>query len=134
MTDRMSRRRLLGGALAAAGAVLVGERWRALVVIDRGLDYAGVFAGRTAAVAVGRWYLAGTPAEASSAVLTDAVGAALPAGALATRAALRRAARSRIDHELATGDVVLLDGWIVSRTEARLCALAALARPGPWAS
>lgn len=34
-----------------------------------------------------------------------------------------------VQKDLAGNDVVMIDGWLVTRTEARLCALATLAKP-----
>ena len=83
----------------------------------------------TSARAVGRAYLAAVPEEASVQALvgrligeTSAVSAPLP---LADREALRAAMRSRIRRDFAEGRVVTVDGWFLSQTEARLCALTA---------
>jgi hypothetical protein len=43
------------------------------------------------------------------------------------RAARRSALRQQAAQDYARGNVVLVDGWVLSRTEAQLCALVALA-------
>ena len=79
--------------------------------------------------AVGRAYLAAVPEEASVQGLVrrligeaSAVSAPLP---LTDRDALRAAMRSRIRRDFAEGRIVMVDGWFLSQTEARLCALTA---------
>jgi len=77
----------------------------------------------TAAV-VGGDYLATHPDEADITRL-----AALLFGPWTRRPdALSRKVVDRISEELAKGDVALFGGWVLARTEARLCALAFLYR------
>lgn len=68
--------------------------------------------------AVGRAYLATAPAEA--ALAAEALGPLLAARPLWP--VLRR----RIGEDFTSGDTVMVDGWVLARTEARLCALCAL--------
>jgi hypothetical protein len=83
--------------------------------------------------AIGREYLRRVPAEASSSVLTARVAERLPGGLGAVdtvsqdrlRELLLRASADDF-HELRTVEV---QGWVLARTEARLCALAALRAP-----
>ena len=51
----------------------------------------------------------------------------LPPGSLPDDAELEVSIRRRVREDFAQGRVVRLDGWILSSTEARLCALTALA-------
>ena len=83
----------------------------------------GFFSDRESARAVGRVYLEATPAEASLATLLERLDCeALSRDPGDARAELR--ARHRRDFR--EGRTVTLDGWLLSRTEARLCAVAAL--------
>jgi hypothetical protein len=82
-----------------------------------------------AARMIGERYLATAPEERSASRLAAALFGSMPpktradAGALSR---LRQAVDARRRHDFACGDTVILDGWLLARTEARLCALAAL--------
>lgn len=91
---------------------------------------AGLLPHAAGAARLGRRYLALAPAEADPGRLLHALSkdhadlaAASRTGAdIEIRAILGRC-RQR---DFAAGNTVLVDGWILSRTEARLCALVAL--------
>jgi hypothetical protein len=130
----ISRRRLLLGAGAALPAVLLPLRpWRALVELApppaAAVRLAGVLGHGDSARAVGREYLRVAPAPAHE--LTAAVAARLPGGrrtlAHAGDDELRTALARCVREDFQADAVVALRGWIVSRTEAQLCALTALA-------
>lgn len=124
MSARISRRKALGllagaGVAVGAGAILTRD--------DGGGEPAGP-PSTTAAprptpqdvALIGERYLAQFPQEASVEALSAAVDP--PPGAPNAFAVLR----GRIHQELAAGEVVVVDGWVLARTEARLCALVAL--------
>jgi hypothetical protein len=81
---------------------------------------------------IGEAYLAATPTEADAGTLVEAIYAGLERGASdVARGApnpekLRRALLDRVRRDFEEGATVSLEGWIVSRTEARLCGLAKL--------
>ncbi|MEX2203015.1 MAG: hypothetical protein WD965_02890 [Actinomycetota bacterium] len=80
--------------------------------------------------AVGRAYLASTSTDASASRLVDQISRGL-AGSRSkieetTDTELRELLVARIVADFSEGLVVEVDGWILSSTEARLCALAAL--------
>jgi hypothetical protein len=77
---------------------------------------------RRSAAALGRAYLRRHPEEASAAGLALALERRLPGGMPPERA-LRRACAE----DFAAGDTLRLDGWVLARSECRLCALLALA-------
>jgi hypothetical protein len=88
-----------------------------------------IFPHRDSAAAVGREYLKVTPLEADASQLIELIGppkkfitARATAGAEAFADWLQ--AKQRDDFE--RGRVVLVQDWMLSRTEARLCALVAL--------
>ena len=81
-----------------------------------------------AARKVGERYLALAPTERCTRRLTAALFGALdhPSAADALPH-LRQIVETRRQQDFARGDTVILDGWLLARTEARLCALAAMA-------
>lgn len=91
---------------------------------------AGFYGDPEAAAAVGRVWLAASPEEADRALLIErmADGSLDEWERLARRdpEALRAAVRARHRTDFAEDRVVRLNGWILSETEVRLCALAAL--------
>lgn len=82
------------------------------------------------AAELGRAYLATAPRERSPAVLVDSIAANLPAGHMVLRTGddkqLKSLLARRLKEDFTAGNTVTVDGWIISKTEARLCALAAL--------
>jgi hypothetical protein len=126
--------------MLAGGAVVSVARWsrpwRTLVAVDA-LPAPGmtasllrVFRSLDQPAVVGREYLALAPGEADARDLTALIAARLPGGhrALARDTGRLRATVDRcVRADFAAGRVVTVDGWILAATEARLCALAALA-------
>lgn len=123
----MSRRRLMFAAAALTSLPIAWIAWKTPTSWRRTIaetllhDLAG-------ARAIGIRYLADAPEERDAAFLTrelfDGIGG-VPRTA-PQRAAARRVIAARRARDFATGDTVLIDGWILARSEARLCALAAL--------
>jgi len=110
--EALTRRTVMLGAAALAAVTRP-----AALLADQPDDLSWPFGHRASARAIGERYLRTGP----------------DAGALrAARLLLRPAAnrnqriRARIAADFAAGDVVILDGWVLAATEARLCALAAL--------
>jgi hypothetical protein len=83
------------------------------------------------AAAVGRAYLGAYPDEADAARLALHLERALRAQGLEPRRApaprLRAALAEQSRADFAAGRTVRVEGWVLSQSEARLCALAALA-------
>ena len=82
--------------------------------------------------AVGRAYLERVPAERDAIVLLERLAiptSLLPGGQEAT---LRRWFRRRIRRDFEAGRIVEVEGWILARTEARLCGLVTASRPRAW--
>ncbi len=126
----ISRRRLLhlGGLLAAA--MLFGRRPLARPAERDALakTLAGVVRRRADARILGRAYLSGRPDEADPATLARLICG--PAGEQVRRldaSDLRLAVSERVRRDFHEGRTVVLHGWILSVTEARLYALTALA-------
>lgn len=119
----MRRRHLLRLALASAAAALLphGPGRRRGALAPRATLWSS---GRTerAAARVGRAYLRRHPEEARTAELRRHLRE-LP---LDAPRELGSRARTRIREDFACGQVVQVEGWLLSRTEVRLCALAAL--------
>lgn len=76
--------------------------------------------------AIGQACLCALPAaERTSDRLVAAIGGAVPLDGAASE--VRRLIRQRVRRDFAEGSIVRVEGWILSLTEARLYALAALA-------
>ncbi len=127
---RFGRRRFLALGLAAAVAgqirpALAGAPLGGLAgpANDTERRLAGLFRNPEFAREVGRKYLAIHPDEADRYRLrTTLFGVARPRSSAALRNVL--ADRRRKDFE--DGDIAVVDGWVLARSEARVCALVAL--------
>lgn len=123
---RLTRRELLALTLAAGLLHGLPRTASADAAVDEPL--LGVVPNRAAAATLGRAYLAAHPDEAEPRRLRTLLEATLRAD-VSDAAALR----TRIEHQLRAdyirGDLAEVDGWLLSLTEARLYALAALAEP-----
>jgi len=130
MTLKVERRTILAGLVATVAAILLG-RGRVPKAV-RGAEpssdallpaLAVLFSDPWGARAIGRRYLARYPAEADADLLKESLFSGLndtgPAG-LRVRLAERRR------QEFAAGQTVILDGWILARSELRACALLTL--------
>jgi hypothetical protein len=131
MRCALSRRHILA-AIGAAGALETARGWAAARVgtpdpaVER---LVGLFKHRDSARAIGAAYLALHPAEANTDHLVEVITHPPEDPLLIAHAGdaeLRAWVRRRQAHDFATGNIVKLDGWLLSATEARLCALAAL--------
>jgi hypothetical protein len=124
------------GALLAAGAALAPLRpWRVLVEAEPLTTAARLrrlLHDPVGARAIGAEYVRGRPGERTAAALVDAIARSVPGGrsVLATASArtLRALLAERTRADFAEGKTVLLRRWILSETEARLCALATVSR------
>lgn len=76
---------------------------------------------------VGRAYLAQVPAEADRERLLTQLFPRLDPGAEGGSADWRGSFAARCRQDFAEGQTVQVEGWVLSLTEARLCALASLA-------
>jgi hypothetical protein len=117
------------GALAAVGV------WPGLAAGDPGGAKAGALRlalrSPESARVVGRAYLATHPDEADPVQLLAAIEAAGGIGRSVARqpidaTALARAVAEAVRDDFLDRRTVRVDGWVLARTEARLCALAAL--------
>jgi hypothetical protein len=90
----------------------------------------GVLVHEQSANVVGRAYLAQRPAEADPFILVDLICGRDPDSPLtfgpADRQTVGQWLQRRQQEDFEFGRIVKLDGWILSETEGRLCALAAL--------
>jgi hypothetical protein len=113
----LSRRELLA---AAAALLAVGPS------AGPGQDVvARLLRDRASARRVGAAYLAAHPEEASPERLLQALRSALGPVDAAPAAVLRHRLAARVRDDFARADVVVVRGWWLSRTEARLAALVA---------
>jgi hypothetical protein len=125
---RISRRRFLIGVAGTGAALLfsvLGIRfWRNMdsLLLENALGRTTLLHGRV----VGQKYLALFPNEADHERLMHGIfGAADTLQSKNTRG-VREFLRSRGNDDFEKGSIVVIDGWILSQTEARLAALAAL--------
>jgi hypothetical protein len=114
--------------LTIAAAVGIGEFCGGAVrppVPQPGPDggLALVFRQRQSAIAIGRRYLSCYPGD----TLPHRLAEALSGASTEDAAAARRALLARVRNDFERGDTVLLDGWVLSRSESRACAAFALA-------
>lgn len=125
----MSRRRLLLSlAAASVPSALAGFSWMQSSWLRRAT--VEMLLGNVAdAREIGARYLAAVPEDADPARLAAQLfqGMQDVPYAPAEWAALRRRIRERLQQDFASGDTLIVDGWILARTEARLCALALVA-------
>ena len=141
MSLRVSRRTVIAGLAAGIVGTAIGVR-----LYWPGGDNARA-AGRLAdmlrhpdsAARLGRLYLDEKPREADTALLVRLIGAArgpaLPPPSPTTDEALRADLEERTRNDFILGNTVAVDGWLLSLTEARLCALVSLLRDtGPDAA
>jgi hypothetical protein len=136
-TSTTGRRSLLLGVLGIAAAVPL-RPWRWVVAVAEAPPLAHrlvrVIGHPERAAAVGAVALAGPLGPQRASTLVDAIAAGIPGG----RAGLERASqdelaavvRQRIAADYAEVAVLVVDGWVVASTEARLQALAALVDTG----
>lgn len=119
-----TRRRVLSRITLLTGAALLAGTRRPALAQSRAERALACLSDRAAARRVGRDYLAAHPHEADAARLSALIEAALgpDSGPVGTHRALRRAVRA----DMLAGRSVLVDGWVLAATEARLCALACL--------
>ena len=118
----LSRRSLLSTLLALASIAAAPNRANVAaksMVVD---DVKGWLAGE--ALLVGQRYLQLQSAEASLDVLADLLLERLQSAALSD---MQHDFSLAVQEDFERGDVVNLDGWMLSSTEVRLCALAYLA-------
>jgi hypothetical protein len=129
---RRIRRRtfLLGAAGLGASLAWFGPSPFRGVPLSPNERLASLLRNVEGAFAVGREYLRRVPAEASPVVLTARVAERLPGGLGAVDTAsdgrLRELLLRATAEDFRDLQTVELGGWVLARTEARLCALAAL--------
>lgn len=122
--DLLNRRELLQAAVAwIVGRIVGGD----VGATSEGISLlSGVGASESAAV-VGRAYLEDRPEERDPQSVARLVLEGLQIVPQSSGRALRRALESRIRMDFDERKVVSVAGWVLSQTEARLAALAALA-------
>lgn len=118
-------RRCVLGSLVAAG-ILPAIPWIAVGLPDaRAAALTASLGRRDSALVVGAAVRAANllpaPPEQFAADLSAEVNALLPA--FASRDDIRQALASLVRRDCGAGRMVVLDGWMLSLTEARLCAL-----------
>jgi hypothetical protein len=112
------------GALAAAAGGRVFRPLSVTPTAEIADHVSALFSDLPGARKLGSQYLIDHPEEADAALLADLLCA--PGSRSIGPAALRHnIAKLRAD-DFVAGRIALVDGWILARTEARACALAAL--------
>ena len=116
--NTLSRRALLSALAALASIAVVPSRANGAVrtqLVGGVARWLGL-----AAIPLGQLYLRSHKTEADLDVLADLLLERLQGTA---RNDLRRALALAVQEDFERDDVVYLDGWLLSRTEVRLCAL-----------
>ncbi len=131
MDRSFDRRALLKMGLAAGGIFGVGGSWWHHASMENRLvlRLAGWVATSEDVATIGQAYLAGQPEEAHRDTLTRLLARDLSLFAYGVSDdELRQRSRARIASDFSDANTLAVQGWILSRTELRLCALAALLR------
>lgn len=133
----INRRQFMLLALAAAGAVAARSKLPAVVSGWLGQEnllrskLTALFIHQESARAIGLAYLQSYPNEADAQALEDRIAQGIAGGRVALAGAGQREMSAlindRIRQDFAAEQVVKVQGWMLSITEARLCALSALA-------
>ena len=130
MRSAVGRRRFLGTALAAAGAVIGSSAlWRySANSREQHLLRLGAWVSESPDAAVlGRAYFAIQPEEARVGILTRLLSEDLDVSPFGmTDGELKRVSRARVRRDFEDGNTLTVRGWVFSRTELRLYGLAAL--------
>ena len=129
---RLSRRYALLGGLAATSLALTTAAAKAVwePMTPQGRLTSLIGPDKAAARAIGRVYLDAHAHEAHADALVETILARLELDGRALQGMHYAALAERIDavigRDFDAGDTVTLDGWVLSRTEVRLCALVAV--------
>jgi hypothetical protein len=120
---------VLAGAILPAGV-------QARLLPDAGYDDAikkmlSVFNHAESMKFIGRKYIEQVPAEQKESTLMEAIlsggpGAQFQHSMLSSQKEIKRFIRSRVKQDFISGQTVNIQGWVLAKTEARLCALAFL--------
>lgn len=128
----LPRRALLAGiALAGLMPGLHGRPGRATGGAPERAALLTGLAKRKDAATVGRAYLAQRRYHGSAVDLSTELMQRLGIGSRASQIDWNRRINRQCRHEFAAGDAVDVDGWLLARTEAGLCALTALFEATP---
>ena len=133
---KMSRRsaiRLMGGVAGFAAVSTVGLGWfcsRRRDFTSTAVRLTWAFRESEGPVRVGQRYLARHPEEKDDHLLEKLIEDtySLPSGLVTCSATAARALAAQSVQDFRARRVVWLDGWLLARTEARVCALMALRR------
>ncbi len=122
--DQIGRRALLGLAPAAAAVFWPLPGWpRPASDLVSAAGLAQLFTRPDSAIVIGRRYLSREPGEGPP----RALASDLQRASAGDPAAARTDLRDRVRRDFERGDTVLLDGWVLARSECHACAAVALA-------
>jgi len=132
---RLNRRRVLqllvaSGGLCVAGLTPVQTRWWSGRPPSLRLRLLESIHQRESARAIGERFLSRHPEEGDAALLVRHITEGIPGGRARLAAArdeeLRAWLAARVRRDFVEDRILRIDGWILSSTEVRLCALASL--------
>lgn len=105
-------------------AIALGLSDRAIKELPKHLTwFRELFTDLGPPTAIGRRYLEHFPRESNCVFLQTAITRKTQ---LHQRSQLRRLLAQKREHDFLNEDIAIVDGWVLSRTEARTCALIAL--------
>ena len=127
MKNKLSRRSFVKGVVGATalGATFDLERFASLLSVDDADSRCAIFSNSKSASIVGAEYLRQCPEESS---LEGLEGLLPQLSSDASSELILKVIKERVEADFASAEVVYLNGWMISRTEARVCALNTLLR------
>lgn len=120
---------LATGFCTGSGTALAGMTGEATGLAQAGNGIGPIFSNLESARAVGLAYLSTCPADATPIARDRRVGSIQLDACGSDPSALRAAVTAQVRDDYESGRLVQVDGWILSQTEARLCAFVALSCP-----
>jgi len=127
--ERRAFVRMLAALVASSGIPRVAWPKHHSPNVKNGFPFDEIVTDRLGARSIGHEYLRTHPSEADAVHLADVLETTVAPAPIETVSLreLREAFEARQMADFESGNIVTVNGWVLSRTEARLCALCAIA-------